>query len=69
MDTRSGLPRPTPHTAHLQRRIGLFAIAGILVTSLLTGLATALPLYLDARKQIENSVGYDIRSRAEAAGQ
>lgn len=47
----------------------MFAIAGILATSRLTGLATALPRYLDARKQIENSVGYDIRSRAEATGQ
>ena len=67
-------PPPTPHrtsfhTAHLQRRIGLFAMGGILATGLLTGLATALPLYLDARKQIETSVGYNIRSQAEAAGQ
>lgn len=56
-------------TSVLQRRIRLLSVAGILLTGLLAGIATAIPMYQHARGQIEASIGFSVRSQAQAVAQ
>ena len=56
-------------TSVLQRRIRLLAVTGILLTGLLAGIATAIPMYQHARGQIEASIGFSVRSQAQAVAQ
>lgn len=56
-------------SAQLQRRIQRFAIAGILVTGLLVAIATAFPIYRDARELAAASFTEDARAQARSVGQ
>lgn len=57
------------HTRRLQRQILLLAMVGVVVTGLITGLATAIPLYQQSRVQAEMAMGFQLRSQAQAITQ
>jgi diguanylate cyclase (GGDEF)-like protein/PAS domain S-box-containing protein len=57
------------HSIQLQRRIRTYATIGILVTGLLVAIATAIPLYHDAREHATTSYIEDAHARARSAGQ
>ena len=44
-------------------------MAGIVITGLLVGLATAIPLYQHSREHNEAAMGFQVRSQAQALGQ
>lgn len=57
------------HTKRLQQRIQLFAMLGILLTGLLVGLMTGVPLYQQARSNAENSLRGQIHIQAQGIAQ
>ena len=57
------------HTRKLQRKILLLSMIGIVITGLLAGLATAIPLYQQSREQAEMAMGFQLRSQAQAITQ
>jgi len=56
-------------TYQLQRRILAFAMMGILLTGLVVGLATGVPLYLQARQHGEEAVHSQVHGQTQALGQ
>lgn len=56
-------------SVHLQQRIRLFAIGGILVTGLVVAVATAFPIYRHAHQLMVLSLMDNARSQAQAVGQ
>lgn len=56
-------------SALLQKRIQLFAIAGILLTGLLVGLSTAVPLYRHAYEIAATALQDTARSQSRSAAQ
>ena len=52
-------------TYRLQKRILVFAVLGSLLTGLVVGLATAIPLYRNARAHSEASMLFQVRSQAQ----
>ncbi len=56
-------------TRRIQNRIVLYALIGILLTGLVVGLATAIPLYKHVRGHIEHSAAFNARVRAMAVSQ
>lgn len=60
---------PEQKTKQLQSRIVNLAILGILVTGLVVGLATAVPIYRTVRSQVETATVHDLQHHALAVGQ
>jgi len=56
-------------TKRLQSRIMAFAMLGILLTGVIVGLATGIPLYRDARSSAEQAAAFNVEVRALAVGQ
>ncbi len=56
-------------SVHLQQRIRLFAVMGILVTGLLVAIATAFPIYRHAHQLMVISLTDSARGQAQAVGQ
>ena len=56
-------------TAQLQRRIQLFAMFGVLVTGLLVGLVTGVPLYQQGRAHSEDTVHAQMHAQAQGVAQ
>lgn len=61
-DSRESLSR-------LQRRIRLFEFIGIVLTAVLVGLATLIPMHGQLRRNVDLTVGYQVQMQAQAAGQ
>ncbi|MBR0568510.1 EAL domain-containing protein [Azoarcus sp. L1K30] len=57
------------NSAQLQRRIQTFSMAGILITGLLVAIATAFPIYRDARELATSAFIDDARAQARSASQ
>ncbi len=55
-------------TYRLQKRIRVFAVLGSLLTGLVVGLATAIPLYRNARAHSEALMQFQVRSQAQTIG-
>ncbi|MFU8836702.1 MAG: EAL and GGDEF domain-containing protein [Thiohalomonadaceae bacterium] len=56
-------------THRLQRQLMLMAMVGILITGLVVGLATAIPLYQHTRHYNEMAMGFQVSSQAQALSQ
>lgn len=59
----------THKTYQLQRRILAFAMLGILLTGLVVGLATGVPLYLQGRQHGEEALHSQVHGQTQAIGQ
>jgi len=59
----------TRKTHRLQRRILAFAVLGIMLTGLVAGLATGVPLYLQARQHGEDALHSQVHGQSQSIGQ
>jgi hypothetical protein len=53
------------HLVSLHRRIMVFALLGVLLTGLLVGIATAIPLYQNARSNLEETTLVNTQAQGE----
>lgn len=62
IDSREALSR-------LQRRIRLFEFIGIVLTAVLVGVATLIPMHGQLRRNLDMAAGHQVQNQARAAGQ